>query len=357
VIPFAEAGFGATSMIRQVPADHMLRKIERFLDLGAFVIVAAVLGASPSLALDCKQATSEEEKAICATPAALAADAEMNKAYGALRAILDPAQRAALAKAQVAWLSQRHGACFDKHGADLGACLADEIGKRSRFLNAAPEAGPGYSGKLVPFFRMEKGGKGKTDVHVEAFRFAAPASRAERAFNAAVDKSLGGIRQPEARDHSDTYAFGLTMTLAYASPHLLSAHAEVYADLGGAHPSSYSFDINIDPDGGHELVFDDLADKPGAQKIFAHCFDQVLARKKEHEGGDAKLLDAAPMKDLQSDVAEATGKLTAWGFGAKSATVSYDPYTVGARWEGPFSCEVPYAFLRPLAKPMFPLPP
>lgn len=335
----------------------MLRKIERLLGLGAFVVAAAVFDASPSLALDCKQASNEVEKAICATPAALAADAEMNKAYDALRAMLDPAQRAALTKAQVAWLSQRHGACFDKHGADLGACLADETAKRSRFLNAAPEAGSGYSGKLVPFFRMEKGGKGKTDIDVQAFRFVAPASGAQRAFNAAVDKSLGGIRQPEARDHSDTYAFGLTMTLAYASPHLLSAHAEVYADLGGAHPSSYSFDINIDPYGARELVFDELVDKAGGQKIFAHCFDQVLARKKEHEGDDAKLLDAAVMKDLQSDVAAATGKLTAWGFGAKSATVSYDPYTVAARWEGPFSCEVPYAFLRPLAKPGFPLPP
>ncbi len=170
----------------RVPADHMLRKIERLLDLGAFVIAAVVLGATPSLALDCNQATSEEEKAICASPAAFAADAAMNKACGALRAMLDPAQRAALAKAQVGWLGQRHGACFDKHGADLGTCLADETGKRSRFLNAAPETGPGYSGKLVPFFRMEKGGKGKTDVDVQGFRFAAPASGAQRAFNAAV---------------------------------------------------------------------------------------------------------------------------------------------------------------------------
>ena len=63
------------------------------------------------------------------------------------------------------------------------------------------------------------------------------------------------------------------------------------------------------------------------------------------------------MKDLHSDVAAATGKLTTWGFGAKSATVTYNFYSVGARWEGPFSCEVPYAFLRPLAKPRFPLPP
>jgi hypothetical protein len=101
-----------------------------------------------------------------------------SKAYGALRAMLDSAQRAALAKAQVAWLSQRDGDCHGKHGADLGACLADETGRRSRFLNAAPEAGPGYSGKLVPFFRIEKGGKGKTDVDVQALRFAAPASGA-----------------------------------------------------------------------------------------------------------------------------------------------------------------------------------
>ena len=144
------------------------------------------------------------------TPAALAADAEMNKAYGALRALLDSAQRAALAKAQAAWLSQRDGDCHGKHGADLGVCLADETGKRSRFLNAAPEAGPGYPGKLVPFFRMEKGGKGKTDVDVQAFEFARPASGAERALNAAVDKSLGDIRQPQPGDHSDTYAFGLT---------------------------------------------------------------------------------------------------------------------------------------------------
>ena len=321
-----------------------------------FVIAAAVLGASPSLALDCKQASNEAEKAICATPAALAADAEMNKAYGALRALLDSAQRAALAKAQAAWLSQRDGDCHGKHGADLGVCLADETGKRSRFLNAAPEAGPGYPGKLVPFFRMEKGGKGKTDVDVQAFRFARPASGAERALNAAVDKSLGDIRQPQPGDHSDTYAFGLTMTFAYASPHLLSAHAEVYADLGGAHPSSDSLDINVDPHGARELVFDDLVDKAGAQKIFAHCFDQALAAKKEHEGDDANL-DAAAMKDLHSDVAAATGKLTTWGFGAKSATVTYNFYSVGARWEGPFSCEVPYAFLRPLAKPRFPLPP
>ena len=165
------------------------------------------------VALDCNQASNEAEKAICATPAALAADAEMNKAYGALRALLDSAQRAALAKAQAASLSQRDGV-HGKHGADLGVCLADETGKRSRFLNAAPEAGPGYPGKLVPFFLMEKGGKGKTDVDVQAFRFARPASGAERALNAAVDKSLGDIRQPQPGDHSDTYAFGLTITLA-----------------------------------------------------------------------------------------------------------------------------------------------
>jgi len=322
----------------------------------AFLAAAAILSAQPALAFDCKQAASEAEKAICATPAALAADADMNKTYSALRAVLDAAQRAAAAKAQVAWLGQRDAACVGKQGGDLGACLADETGKRSRFLSAAPEAGPGYSGKLAPFFRIEPGGKGKTDVDVQAFEFPSPANGAERAFNAAVDKALGDIVQPDADDKTDTYAFALTMTLAYASPRLLSAHAEVYTDLGGAHPNSYTFDINVDPEEGRALAFDDLVDQAAAQKVFAHCYDQVLATKKANEGDDANL-DAPALKQLQGDVAAATGKLTNWSFGLKSATVNYAPYAVGAYAEGSFSCEAPYAFLRPLAKPAFPLPP
>ena len=66
--------------------------------------------------------------------------------------------------------------------------------------------------------------------------------------------------------------------------------------------------------------------------------------------------DSGAAKTLADSVAEATGDLKAWSFGADAATVSYDPYAVGAYAEGAFSCSVPYATLRPLARSDFPLP-
>ena len=39
-----------------------------------------------------------------------------------------------------------------------------------------------------------------------------------------------------------------------------------------------------------------------------------------------------------------------------AAVINYDPYAVGAYAEGAFSCSVPYATLRPLARSDFPLP-
>jgi hypothetical protein len=48
--------------------------------------------------------------------------------------------------------------------------------------------------------------------------------------------------------------------------------------------------------------------------------------------------------------------LRAWSFAPDKATVTYDPYAVGAYAEGLYSCEIPYATLKPLAKPGFPLP-
>jgi hypothetical protein len=62
------------------------------------------------------------------------------------------------------------------------------------------------------------------------------------------------------------------------------------------------------------------------------------------------------IKELTKDVAEATGKLDAWSFGADKATVTYDSYAVGAYVEGAYQCVIPYARLKPLAQHGFPLP-
>ena len=72
-------------------------------------------------------------------------------------------------------------------------------------------------------------------------------------------------------------------------------------------------------------------------------------------GADAPL-GAADLKELAKNVAEATDKIANWSFGADKATVTYDPYAVGAYVEGAYQCEIPYTMLKPLAKPSFPLP-
>jgi uncharacterized protein YecT (DUF1311 family) len=322
----------------------------------ALACLIAFCGVDPALALDCKAASTKAEKAICDDPAALAADSEMTKAYGALHAAIDARQRAALLKSQVQWLTDRDGACFDKENAALGVCLMGESNERRLFLSGGALAGPGYSGKLVPVFRIEKGGPGRTDVDIEVLTFAAPANAGERAFNAATDKLFSNVPQPE-KDNSkrDDYAYSWKMRLAYASPHLISAHADGYSSTGGTHPNSYSADINIDIDAGREATFASLLDKAGAEKIFALCFDQVVADRKDREGADGNL-DAEGLKTLRSDVATATGALKAWSFGADAATITYNAYAVASYVEGEFSCKIPYSVLRPLAKPGFPLP-
>ncbi len=324
----------------------------RALPLGAALVASA---AAPALALDCQRASTASEKAICADPAALAADADLGKAFDAVRAGLDAKARLQLVAAQVAWLSLRNSNCAEEKGAALGTCLARETRSRIAFLSGAPEAGPGASGRLAPTFHMQKGAKGRTDVDVQLLKFVDAATPAERAFNAAVDHLTNDLENPGKDDPlADQWSYTWSMRLAYASPKLISAHADGDSFMGGAHPNSYSVNVNVDVARGREATFADLVDMPAAQKIFALCLKQVRDQKSARE--DTPDDDADAAKTLAKSVAEATGDLKAWSFGSDAATVAYDPYAVGAYVEGAFSCSVPYATLRPLARPDFPLP-
>jgi hypothetical protein len=143
------------------------------------------------------------------------------------------------------------------------------------------------------------------------------------------------------------------MALPYASPRLVSAHAEGYENAGGAHPNRFTANFNLDVERGRLLTFDDLAAAPSARKIFAVCAGQVTKQKRERmDNAD----DVGSPQDILDSVAKATGDLRAWSFGGDRATISYDPYAVGAYAEGDYFCEIPYATLKPLAKPEFPLP-
>jgi uncharacterized protein YecT (DUF1311 family) len=319
--------------------------------------LAVLLGLPASAAaFDCKKAATPSEKAICADPAALAADSAMSAAFQALLKGAAASQRPQIAGAQARWVSTRDGNCVDSKGPALGACLARESDRRRAFLAGEPEAGPGAPGRIAPWFRYEKGGKGRAEVDLELMKFVDPQNDAQRTFNAAIEKATGDIVQPEKDDpNPGSYAYDWTMRLTYASPRLLSAHLSGYWDAGGAHPNTLTANVNVDFASGREARFDDAFAPEGATKIFALCLQSVKKQKQERLGDDAPK-SAADFASLTHDLQEATRKLNAWSFEADKATIDYDPYAVGSYAEGPYDCEIPYATLRGLTKPGFPLP-
>ena len=321
-------------------------------------LALAVLAGLPAsaAAFDCKKAATPSEKAICADPAALAADAAMSAAFQALLQSSPASQRPQIAGAQARWLPTRDGNCADSKGPELGACLARESDRRRAFLAGQPEAGPGPPGRIAPWFRYEKGGKERAEVDLQLMKFVDPQSDAQRTFNAAVEKLTGDIMQPTKGDpNPGSYAFDWTMRLTYASPRFLSAHLSGYWDAGGAHPNTLTANVDIDFAAGREARFDDAFAPEGAAKIFALCVQSVQKQKQERLGDDAPK-SADDLKSLTHQVQEATGKLSAWSLGADKATIDYDPYAVGSYAEGAYVCEIPYALLRGLTKPGFPLP-
>jgi len=317
------------------------------------VFVAALTPVSAA-AFDCNKATTAAEKAICADPAARAADAAMADAFRKRLATESPSAKRTLLAAQGRWLQQRDRDCADSK--PLAACLAEQSARRRAFLAGEPEAGPGAPGRLAPAFRIRNGSKSKADLDLQLLKYPAPATPAERAFNAAVDNLVGPLDEPQPGEpNPGGYAHDRTMRLVYASPQLISAHLWGYDDQGGAHPSTFSGDINILVRQGRQAKLADLLDIGGAKSVYALCLKQVIAAKKARMGADAPV---GPdfIKELTKNVAEATGKLDAWSFAADKATVAYDPYAVGAYAEGAYECVIAYATLKPLAKADFPLP-
>jgi uncharacterized protein YecT (DUF1311 family) len=323
----------------------------------ALVLAALIcLAGSSALAFDCNKAATPSETAICADPAALKADAAMSDAFSALLAGAPLPERAQIEAAQVHWLQTRDYACNGAKGAALGACLARESEQRRSFLLGQPEGGPGTPGRIAPNIRFEKASPGRAALNIELLKFVDPKTAAARAFNAAVEKLASDIVEPEKGEpQDDKYEYDWSMRLTYASPQLISARLDGFSYTGGAHPNTFSRNINIDVPAGREARFDDAFAPAPAEEIFALC-DESLREQKKQRLGDAAPKSAEDLATLSKEVRDATRDLAAWSFGADAATVVYDRYAVGAYYEGAYACEIPNAKLRVLAKPGFPLP-
>lgn len=322
----------------------------------AFALFLLPVAATHAAALDCANAKTPQDRALCADPSAKAADAAMTKAYEALSARLTNSAKDQLLQSQRTWLKSRTYLCPDK-GKKLAICLTTINFERQRFLEGLPETGPGSGGVLKPIFIEAAGRKGYYATDVTALKYAPPTSAGERLFNAEVDKLLKQVpsgKNDDAARWGMTYSFILHMEVAYASPKLISAHIFSYQFAGGAHGNSGKSNINIDAAKGKLLTFADVFADGAKPKIDAECLQQILKTKKTRASDEP--IVGEQLTQLKTAIDEGLSKLDSWSFSTSGATVDYDPYALGAYVEGFYSCKFTPAFLRPLVKAGFVVP-
>ena len=151
---------------------------------------ALVLGANGAWALDCSQARSALEKAICADPKAKASDMDMENAFRSAKAMIGAGQKGSLLVNQRSWLKDRNSGCVDSKAPAV--CIAERNRARSLVLMAKPAAGPGVPGRLVPVLVEQPGSK--RDVATKYF--AVPLCRCEHACGEGLEPSY---RQDDRR--------------------------------------------------------------------------------------------------------------------------------------------------------------
>ncbi|HMN73810.1 MAG TPA: lysozyme inhibitor LprI family protein [Rhodoblastus sp.] len=309
--------------------------------------------AAPAAALDCKAAKGDIDKAICSSPEAAAADESMAAAYNALRGRMGPAEREALLVSQRLWIKRRGFGCdSDKPG--YAQCLAKETEQRRAFLEARAESGPGLDSPLVPVIVAKPGKPRDWEIDVELLKFVEPKTPGEKTFNAEIGKMLKDIPTDRSDIQRDqTFSHDVWMRVTWLSPRLISARIEGYDFEGGAHGNPSTSGLNIDTKSGRKLVFTDAFDKAAREKLTAHCLAQIAPEKVRRGMDEPK---GEELKSLRQGIDEGLAELDAWNFAAQGATIVYGPYAIGSYAEGSYTCDVPLARLKELAKKDFPLP-
>ena len=303
-----------------------------------------LLGITAAQAIDCAKAATDIETAICADPAAMTADAALNAAYQSAVKLLAPKDAKVLASDQRDWnaLASDCLTTVDDSGNashatphQIGACLVDRDGERTRYLSGAPPEGRGAPDPLAPVVLGAYDGP-----YAHVLRFVKPASAGEQAYNAALDAALKDVHPAKADgDNSDT----LDETLSYASPSLISARFD--GDyMHSASPKPYNFVLTIDLVSGRRLKTADAIDAKAAARLDQLCAAQlkdfVAAGT---EGSDLR----------RADIKTMTGNIDFWTFGAHAAIIRFvDDQTQ----DDPPTCTLGYDALRPLLEPGFPLP-
>ncbi len=307
--------------------------------------------------MDCSKARSPIEKAICADPAANAADDAMSASFSGLKKSQTVEQWNVLLAKQRLWLKGREYRCYEKKGAALSACLKADTEAWTATLEGRPEAGTYDATAFAPLIAGKIAKRnGEYDISIMVMKFRTPQTVAERAFNAAVDAQIkdAPMNEPREADMPRKLAYDASMRVSFASPALISAATEVYQDGGGAHPNTNTFHINIDGRSGKEVTLADVFTADGRKTALKLCATQISAQRKE-KGAD-QVAESGKNDSANSSLADAFGAIANWSFGRDKTSVYFNPYELGSYAEGAYGCDFQNTELRPLIKPGFPLP-
>jgi len=311
---------------------------------GVSLLLACALSA-PAYAFDCKAVRSPIEKTICADAGLLALDDKIAKAYGALRAMGDAGARAALAGSQRAWLTTRD-ACLKQE--KVKACLAGRMGRRLAYLTGRPEAGPGAASRLVPLIRWREAWA-KSGQRIEALAFAAPATAGEKRFNDLVHGFVDDLIADMSGQPDRATTLEVTASLPYASARFISVNLDSYSfAAGAAHPNRNSIDINVDLARGRALAFGDLFDAAANPEVVSLCRRQIAS---EEQWRVMRAQAPDEMKEFDAALAKALPDLEAWSFTVDHVRVNFMHRPLAGYLDGVYGCALPYAALRPLARP------
>jgi uncharacterized protein YecT (DUF1311 family) len=288
-------------------------------------VVPTLTTIGPAAAMNCQAAATRQEKAICADPAAQAADEQMAAAFAALRSAMPDADRAAFVADQRQWITARDDRCtyadtsgHRLEGRALSACLKKESDRRRLFLSGMSMDGPGVAGMIRSFFI-----KGRGRPSDFGLKFGSPRSAGEQAFNHSVDEALKDVNVSDGGKGNTTDDF--SMTLNYASPALVSAEI-VIAYPSSAHPVDNHSEINVDLAAGRVLKFDDVFRAGARNNLMAQCrqqLDDFIGKAASDELGDADDRDGI-MKQREDLVRASAADMTRWSLGSHEMTLTID---------------------------------
>lgn len=303
-----------------------------------------LLSVGTAEAMDCAKAATDIENAICGSPEAISADADMNSAYRTALKLIPKKAATSLKADQKDWLELRDTDCAytstDDDAAraatpdEIAICVVSQSRTRTQYLSGTPLEGPGTGGVMVPIVVS-----GVDAIFEHTLRFLKPANAGEKAYNGALDKAFKEVRVATREgDNSDLF----DVTLAYASPALISARIEgVYQS---AHEMPYELTLNIDMAKGKRLALTDAIEPAKLAEVQGFCEQQLAGfLAPRTEGADRR----------KEWVTTMVGNFDMWTFGANRATLRYVDYDTQ---DAPPECTIGYDVLKPLLKSGFPLP-